>query len=133
MKKCPCGSEKTYAACCAPFIAGEQLPATPEALMRSRYTAYTQANIDYISATMAGKAAAGFDREDATRWARQVKWLGLTVLAAPAVAIGTAMGIVEFVARYQLSGKIHYLREKSEFQWLNGRWYYVGSIAHKET
>ncbi|MBK5938172.1 hypothetical protein CCR96_02550 [Halochromatium roseum] len=40
---CPCGSGHTLADCCEPFLAGTTMPATAEALMRSRYTAFTQA------------------------------------------------------------------------------------------
>lgn len=32
---CPCKSEKEYTQCCEPFIIGNQLPDTPEKLMRS--------------------------------------------------------------------------------------------------
>ena len=61
MTTCPCGSKKNYADCCQPFIELKKIPETPEQLMRSRYTAYTQANMDYIVRTMRGKAAADFD------------------------------------------------------------------------
>ena len=37
---CPCGGA-SYASCCGPYIAGDALPPTAEALMRSRYTAFT--------------------------------------------------------------------------------------------
>ncbi len=67
---CPCKSEKEYAQCCEPFIIGNQLPNTPEQLMCSRYTAYTQANIDYIVATMKGAALKDFDKASAKQWAK---------------------------------------------------------------
>lgn len=54
---CPCKSGKRYADCCEPFITRINLPETPEQLMRSRYTAYSQANIDYIMGTMKGEAS----------------------------------------------------------------------------
>ena len=38
-EKCPCGSGKTYAACCKKIISGEKKAETPEELMRSRYSA----------------------------------------------------------------------------------------------
>jgi SEC-C motif-containing protein len=45
---CPCQSEKSYKDCCKPFVDEQALPQTPEQLMRSRYTAYSQAHIAYI-------------------------------------------------------------------------------------
>jgi len=51
---CPCDSGKTYADCCGPWhaglVQGVHAP-TPEALMRSRYSAYGLGLIDYLLAT----------------------------------------------------------------------------------
>ena len=41
-------SGKTYAECCEPVIKGTRKAATPEELMRSRYSAYAKAEIDHI-------------------------------------------------------------------------------------
>ena len=68
-KQCSCGSNSTYLQCCGQFIDGLSLPITPEALMRSRYTAYTLADIAYIKKTMRGKATIGFDETEAGHWA----------------------------------------------------------------
>ena len=54
--KCPCCSSKEYDDCCSKFISGAAVPTTPEELMRSRYTAFTKANVDYIFKTMRGAA-----------------------------------------------------------------------------
>lgn len=48
---CPCCSGKQYSLCCAPFLAGEQLPESAEQLMRSRYTAYAMQNSDWLIAS----------------------------------------------------------------------------------
>ena len=42
---CPCGSGKEYGECCEPIIKGTALAQSPEALMRSRYTAYAKHEI----------------------------------------------------------------------------------------
>lgn len=120
---CPCGSNKTYSECCELFISGKQLPSTPEALMRSRYTAYTQANIDYIANTMKDAASRGFNPASAREWASTVTWLSLQVLNASPVT--NNKGFVEFIARYRLQNQEHTLHEISEFHLKNGRWYYV--------
>lgn len=45
---CPCGSEQSYNDCCGKFIYANQEPETAEQLMRSRYTAYTLKNEEYL-------------------------------------------------------------------------------------
>lgn len=129
MLQCPCGSKIDYQQCCAPLIEGKSLPTSPEALMRSRYTAYTQANMEYIDATMRGEAAQNFSIEQARQAAKQTKWLGLKVLAVPHVAAGATVGYVEFSAEYIWQGKMLTLHEVSEFHLLDGRWFYVKGTA----
>ncbi len=118
---CPCGSGKRFATCCEPYLQGAPAP-TPEALMRSRYTAYTQANIDYIIKTMAGKAAIGFDKDAALLWTRTIDWLGLDIVAS---RTDGASGQVEFIAHYQDANGRQQLHEASEFSQQDGIWFYI--------
>ena len=67
MALCVCDSGKLSNACCDLYISGQKPAPNPESLMRSRYTAYTQANIDYIVATMRGAALDGFNLEEAAQ------------------------------------------------------------------
>ena len=76
---CPCGSDLPYANCCQPWHGGQAAP-TPEALMRSRYSAYVLGLLDYLLATWHPSTAPGDLELDA------VKWLGLEVKAAAAPA-----------------------------------------------
>ena len=52
---CPCGSGQTYVECCGLWHAGlnegRHAP-TPEALMRSRYSAYVLGCTDYLRASL---------------------------------------------------------------------------------
>ena len=48
---CPCGSALACAECCARHIDGGIAAPSAEALMRSRYTAYTLGRDDYLLAT----------------------------------------------------------------------------------
>ena len=113
---CPCASDLPYTQCCQPYHAGEAAP-TPEALMRSRYSAYVLGLLDYLLATWHPSTAPGDLALDA------VKWLGLEVKAA--AAKGDA-GVVEFVARYRdSSGRAQRLHEISRFLRENGRWRYL--------
>ncbi len=131
---CPCDSQQLYVSCCAPFIAGKKNPKTPEALMRSRYTAYTLANIDYIKETMRGSALTGFDETAAKRWALKVNWIKLKVLKV--VLVHASTGYVEFEASFVDGSRLKVIHEYSEFSFAQGRWYYIGGVhyptAHAE-
>lgn len=116
---CPCGSGQTYANCCGRWHAGytDGAPApTPEALMRSRYSAYVFGLIDYLLATWHPSTSPG------ELVLPPVKWLGLDVRYAQAK--GDA-GVVEFVARLRENGRGVRLHEVSRFVRKDGRWLYV--------
>ena len=51
MKDCPCGSNFPYTDCCGPLIRGTSFADTAEDLMRSRYTAFTENNWEYLVLT----------------------------------------------------------------------------------
>ena len=51
-KLCPCGSHKSYSGCCEPYLSGQKAALTPEALMRSRYSAFTKRKFSYLTKTM---------------------------------------------------------------------------------
>jgi SEC-C motif-containing protein len=119
---CPCDSGSTYADCCGNWHAGllQGLHApTPEALMRSRYSAYVLDLIDYVLATWHPATAPG-ELE-----LPPLKWLGLEVRLAQATA---QAGVVEFVARCRENGRAQRMHETSRFVREQGRWYYVDGI-----
>lgn len=122
MENCPCGSNKAYSVCCGVFISGQKVAPTPEALMRSRYTAYTKANVDYIEKTMRGPAMKHFDKKEAAAWAKEAHWLGLQVLGSTQK---DKSGTVEFIASYSVAGQNQSMRELSQFELDNEQWYYV--------
>jgi SEC-C motif domain protein len=123
VKQCPCGSNLTYFACCEQYLNHQAIPNTPEALMRSRYTAYTLANIDYIKKTMQGAPLLGFNEIEVSQWSKSVVWLGLKVIDTHQKNEKT--GYVEFVAKYLDKNLIKAIHEESEFQAINGRWFYI--------
>lgn len=122
MMTCPCCSNKDYIDCCEPYIAGKKLPPNPESLMRSRYTAYTQANVNYIMQTMLSPAADKFDADEALIWARDATWQKLEVLNATEAG---NIGFVEFIAYFTYQKTPQMLHEKSEFHLNNKKWMYV--------
>ena len=116
---CPCGSNRPYPDCCARYLEGEAAP-TAEALMRSRYTAYTSENEKYLLATWhpsTRPAALALAADTPT------KWLGLEVKRHEQQDADHA--IVEFVARYKVNGRAHRLHEISRFVREAGQWFYV--------
>lgn len=126
LPQCPCGSDKTYATCCALYLESNRNPPSPEALMRSRYTAYSLANIDYIKKTMRGKPLNGFNEEEARHWAREATWVGLRILKAEKAS--EKIGYVEFIAQFMEGDQINSIHETSEFHCNEGIWFYVDGI-----
>ena len=117
---CPCGSNKKFFDCCARYLDNSEIPATAEALMRSRYTAYTLLDEDYLRSTWhpsTRPAELGLAEDLLT------KWIGLEVKRHEQQDAEHA--IVEFVARYKVNGRAQRLHEVSRFVREAGRWFYV--------
>jgi len=125
MPYCPCGTGKKYLDCCGLFISGKKLPPSPEALMRSRYTAYNQINMDYIARTMKSPAADHFDAKATKVWAEKINWTQLEIIRT---TIDATQGYVEFLAHYNVARKKYVLHEVSEFKYEDGKWYYINGI-----
>jgi SEC-C motif-containing protein len=128
---CPCGActargaPLPYAECCARYHDGPlalQAP-TPEALMRSRYSAFVLDRRDVLLATWhPSTRPAAIEPPEAG-----LTWLGLQVRGSGLT--GPDAGWVEFVARSKLAGRAHRLHETSRFvrepAGEAGRWFYV--------
>ncbi|MCH8499676.1 MAG: YchJ family protein [Marinobacter sp.] len=113
---CPCGSGDAYDSCCGPIHQG-RAAATPEALMRSRYTAFVLALPDYLLATWHPRtrpATLSLDGSPA--------WASLQVLSAGQRG---DEGQVHFRALYPAAEGWGSLEEASEFVREGGRWYYL--------
>lgn len=118
---CPCGTGKTYTACCGRWHQGPQALQAPTAqdLMRSRYSAFVLDKLDYLLETW----------HPTTRPASlepnplAMKWLGLAIKQARDQDADHAT--VEFVARSRLAGRASRMHEVSRFVREAGRWYYL--------
>lgn len=126
---CPCGTGNPYSACCEPIISGKKDAVTAQELMRSRYTAFTQANVDYLMSSHSVKTRPVKERKSIEKWAKSVIWTGLTILDTQAGEASDEIGYVEFNALYFENGKPQQIHEKSLFQREKGKWVYV-SGAH---
>ena len=136
---CPCGGP-SLATCCGPYLSGAAVPPTAEALMRSRYTAYTTGNEPYLRATWHPRTVPAEALIDPIE---RLQWLGLEVESALRLRQRKAQlpesqdaDTVEFVARYKINGRAHRIHEISRFvrEEANGvaRWFYLdGSFPDK--
>lgn len=120
-QKCFCGTDKQFSCCCLPFITKEQIPKTPEQLMRSRFSAYVVANGQYIYDTYAKKSQSLQSVKDINDWAETCQWIALQIHSinnADNKALATtasAEQFVEFSAFYITDDTLYELRENSRF------------------
>src|SRR5688572_33429148 len=117
-KSCPCQSQKSYLECCGPCLQNKVAAKTPEALMRSRYTAFVEENFAYLRETMRDPALAKYGDKMAERTSAQ--WLGLDVISSSISKANPAVGFVDFKARYARTGVEYCIHEKSEFHLIDG-------------
>lgn len=124
---CPCNSNKRYLDCCGACIQLKAAAKSPEALMRSRYTAYVQENYDYIKKTMRPPASLHFSKKAMiiNTKTKRIQWLGLEVISTRFHPDNPNIGWVEFKANYQSEGEPLRIYENSEFHLMDGKWYYV--------
>lgn len=115
---CPCGGNN-YADCCGRFIEQGQLAASPQELMRSRYTAYTLNDESYVKATWYPRT---LPEGRLISQEPGLKWMGLEIRRH---AEQGDEGVVEFIARYKIGGRAHKMHEVSRFVREEGRWYYL--------
>lgn len=121
VQHCLCGSETDYAQCCGLFHSGKELPATAEALMRSRFTAYAMRNAGYLSETWdVSKCPKTIDFSK-----EKAEWHRLEILGVKKGGAGDPKGLVEFKAYFRLDGDDYAMHEISRFIKNNGRWFYL--------
>ena len=122
---CPCGSGRPLAQCCQPYLSGHASAPNAEALMRSRYSAYSLGAEDYLLRTWhPSTRPASLDLTQPP----QPKWIGLNVIAHQQQDQEHAT--VHFVARYRVGGRAERLTELSRFVLEQGQWFYVdGDVA----
>ena len=113
---CPCHSGISYAECCQIFHQGTPAP-TPEALMRSRYSAFAIENTDYLLATWHPDY-----RPKSLELTPLTRWSALTILTAQSDEVA---GRVHFIATFCEEGEWFQLEEKSRFERNDGCWFYL--------
>jgi SEC-C motif domain protein len=121
---CPCGSQKELADCCLPYVEGRAFAPTAEALMRSRFTAYSLGRVDYILTTYDPRIVMQQDAAGIADWARRSQFWKLEILKTEAGGPDDLKGTVHFNATIFENGKVGGINERSNFERLHGKWYY---------
>lgn len=121
---CPCQSGKAYQDCCYPFHQFNQLPATAEQLMRSRYTAYVLQDIDYIVKTTTPSQQKRLNVEVLKNWAAETTWVGLNIKKHQP-NLSKIHSAVAFDAFFNSENGIQSHQENSLFVQIEKRWYFV--------
>ncbi len=124
MKPCYCNSKKAYTECCEPIILGNQDAETAEQLMRSRYTAFVVANVNYLMTSHHPQTRPTKERKNILKWTKSVTWINLEIISKQRGQENDTDGYVEFKALFMEDGKIECIHENSYFVKENNKWYY---------
>lgn len=121
---CPCGSGRTFGQCCEPVLKRQRAPATAEELMRSRFTAHYVGDYQHLHRTYLATASQPYTEETE---AGDLAWKRLVVHShEPGANPDTAF--VDFSAYYDDGGTEQALHEKSQFQRVDGAWFYSRTV-----
>jgi len=131
--QCPCQSEVKYSRCCEPFIKGKKQAETAEQLMRARYTAYTQIEMDFIQQTHDPKTNQDIDMQGSREWAETTKWDGLEIIETQQGGVDDEIGTVEFKAAFLTDEGPQIHHELSQFRKRDGVWFYHDSSQPSQT
>ena len=121
MALCGCGSRRQLDACCSVYLKGVELAPTAEALMRSRYHAFSVQDSAYLLKTWhpsTRPTALDFEGDE-------THWVKLEVLETVSGQVADTRGIVEFKAYFDVAKKREVLHERSSFLKEDGVWFYV--------
>lgn len=132
MALCPCGSTRKFGLCCGPIIAGTPAP-TAEALMRSRYVAFTLGDLDHIERTNTENALASFNRVDLEASLPGTEWIGIEVLQTDGGQEEDEEGTVKFSFRYRSGGRDFSQLEIASFRRVDGDWRYDDSEVNPKS
>lgn len=125
MTTCPCGSGLPYSECCQQIISGYQTAQTAEQLMRARYAAYVNAEMDFIFESTHPEHRQGYDHAGTKEWAETAEWQGLEVVSTTKGGVDESIGEVEFIARFIEKGDSREHHEAGQFKKKEGKWYFT--------
>ena len=118
-KKCFCDTGLLFNDCCGLYLENNQKAPTALALMRSRYSAYTTHNADYLLETTHVSERQYYSKAEILKWATSNKWQKLEILSF-------TEHTVEFKAYFlDLNEKPQTHYEFSTFKFEDNAWYYL--------
>ncbi|PRQ03637.1 hypothetical protein ENSA5_13920 [Enhygromyxa salina] len=124
---CPCGSGRKFKRCCRRLHQGTPA-ADPEALMRSRYSAYAVGAVEYLLDTTDPEGPQ--HRDDRAAWAEEIRRFS-TLTRFQKLEVREVGPIVDdraevlFFAKLSREGQDVSFAERSVFVRRDGRWFYV--------
>jgi SEC-C motif-containing protein len=124
MNQCPCGSDLEYENCCAPLIKGTHPAETAEQLMRSRYSAFAESEIEYLINTTHPDHKEGMDEKSIRKWSQNSTWHRLEIINTEKGGSDDNEGIVEFIAHYSEKNSRRKHHEIASFKKEDGNWLY---------
>jgi SEC-C motif-containing protein len=124
-KPCPCTSGRPYAACCRPLHRGEREADTPEALMRSRFAAFSLGDAEYLWRTLHP------EHEDRTSdsdqvlaaikaAARSLRFVRLTILEATGDQVTFRAAVFEKGHDRSFTERSTFARDEAGWRYLSG-------------
>lgn len=119
---CLCDTGLDFANCCQPYITLTKPAPSPEALMRSRFTAYATKHYSYVLSTYAKETALDMSAEALANANDDTCWLRLELIAHES---DVETGMVQFKAYYQVGRRFFCMHERSRFSKQDGLWCYV--------
>ena len=121
LQDCPCGLGENYKECCEIIHLDITKANTAEQLMRSRYSAFALANIDYLILSHHSKTNPLDEKQEILAWAKSVKWQKLEI-------INSSIDTVEFKAYFKENDVDQLLHENSQFEKENNTWKYLDKV-----
>jgi len=123
-----------YIKCCGVYLTGQAQAPSASVLMRSRYTAFTQQNMDYLVETNDPQTRTVFDTQYNGEWAKTVEFKNLEIIREEE---NGNKAIVEFKATFKVkaTGEVQVHHEVSKFRKQKGLWYFregkVSALKHE--
>ena len=97
--------------------------------MRSRYSAYTLFDSEYLLKTWHPQyRPASLVLDDKDKGTNQ-QWIGLKIKQTIQGKENDHSGQVHFIARYKINGKAHRFEENSYFEKIDGQWFYLRAFS----
>ncbi len=120
--KCPCNPKVLYVECCKKAHTDITNVSSAEILMRSRYSAFVLANIEYLAKSHHSSTRLSKNEyQELKKWTESVNWIKLDVLKS-------TQNTVHFKAYFFENGSVDVIEEHSSFTKENNHWVYLDKI-----